>query len=125
MLKGYFDAFENDRDFRSRTGRKAFWRASIPDIIIIVAIIAGYFLFSDFDIIFFCAGILYMAVTLTSRLALWTRRLHDVGLKGTFAFVFFIPVLGILALWFVFMSDSQPKDNDYGKYVKEPLKKKK
>lgn len=125
MLKGYFEAFEKDRDFRSRTGRKAFWRAALPDAVILAVIIAGFFLFKDFDLVFLCAGILYLAVTMTSRLALWTRRLHDVGLKGTFAFVFFVPVLGILALWFIFMSDSQPKDNEYGKYVKEPVKKKK
>lgn len=124
MLKGYFEAFENDRDFRSRTGRKAFWRASIPDVIILALLVAGFFLFTDFRIIFFITGILYLAVTLTSRLALWTRRLHDVGLKGTYAFIVFFPILGILALWFIFMSDSQPKDNDFGKYVKEPEKKK-
>ncbi len=125
MLKDYFKAFEKDRDFRSRTGRKEFWRAALPDTIILSAVIAGFFLFTDFKLIFFITGILYIAATFTSRLALWTRRLHDTGLKGTFAFVFFIPVLGILALWFVFMSDSQPKDNDYGKYIKEPVKKKK
>ena len=125
MLKDYFAAFDRDRDFRSRTGRKEFHRAALPDFIILVAVIAGYFLFKDFDLVFLCEGILYIAVTFTSRLALWTRRLHDTGLKGTFAFIFFVPVIGILVLWFIFMSDSQPKDNEYGKYVKEPQKKKK
>lgn len=123
MLKGYFEAFEKDRDFKSRTGRKKFWCAALPDMVILAAVTAGFFLFRDFDLIFLSAGILYLAATMTSRLALWTRRLHDTGLKGTFAFVFFIPILGILALWFVFMSDSQPKDNEYGKYVKEPQRK--
>lgn len=124
MLKDYLAAFDKDRDFRSRTGRKEFWRAALPDVIILALVIAGFFLFSDFRLLFIVEGFLYIAVTLTARLALWTRRLHDVGLKGTYAFVFFIPVLGILALWFIFMSDSQPKDNEFGKYIKEPTKKK-
>ena len=124
MLKEYFKTFEKDRDFCSRTGKREFWHASLPDTVILAVIIAGFFIFSDFKLIFLIEGVLYIAVTLTSRLALWTRRLHDTGLKGTFAFVFFIPVLGILALWFVFMSDSQTKDNNYGKYVKETTKKK-
>ena len=124
MLKDYFEAFEKDRDFHSRTGRKEFWRAALPDIVILAADIAGFFLFPEFDLIFLFAGIFYIAATLTSRFALWTRRLHDTGIKGTFSFVALVPVLGILALWFVFMSDSQPKDNEYGKYIKEPKKKK-
>ena len=78
---------------------------------------AFYFIFNDVGFIFISAAALYLADTFVSRLALWIRRLHDTGLKGTFAFVIFIPVLGILALLFVFMSDSQPKKNAYGPYV--------
>lgn len=125
MLKGYFKAFEKDRDFKSRTGKSEFWSAALPDFIILVAVLAGFFLLKSFDIVFLCVGVLYVAVTFTSRLALWTRRLHDTGIKGTFIFVIFVPILGFLALLFLFMSDSQPKDNEFGKYIKEPKKKKK
>ncbi len=124
MLKDYFEAFEKDRDFSSRTGRKEFWHAAIPDIIIIAFITAGIFLFEDFRIIFIIAGCLYIAATFTSRLALWFRRLHDTGLKGSFALVGLIPVVGILALWFVFMSDSQPKNNEYGDFTGQKPKRK-
>lgn len=117
MLKDYFEAFEKDRDFSSRTGRKEFWRAAMPDIAVIAAAAAGIILFEEFRLIFIIASCLYIAATFSVRLALWFRRLHDTGLKGTFALVGLIPVVGILALWFVFMSDSQPKDNDYGKYT--------
>lgn len=125
MLKEYFNAFEKDREFNSRTGKDEFWRAALPDFIILGLVLAGFFLLKSFDIVFLCVGVLYVAVTFTSRLALWTRRLHDTGIKGTFIFVILVPILGFLALLFVFMSDSQQKDNEFGKYINEPKKKKK
>ena len=117
MLKYYFETFERDREFNTRTDRVEFWKASMPDVIMWAVLTAFYFIFNDVGFIFIGAAALYLADTFVSRLALWIRRLHDTGLKGTFAFVIFIPVLGILALLFVFMSDSQPKKNSYGPYV--------
>ena len=117
MLKHYFETFERDREFNTRTDRVEFWKASMPDVIMWAVLTAFYFIFNDVGFIFIGAAALYLADTFVSRLALWIRRLHDTGLKGTFAFVIFIPVLGILALLFVFMSDSQPKKNAYGPYV--------
>ncbi|MCQ2471054.1 MAG: DUF805 domain-containing protein [Clostridia bacterium] len=125
MLKEYFKAFEKDRDFKSRTGKDEFWRAALPDFIILGALIAGFFCLKSFDIVFLALGIAYVAVTFTSRLALWTRRLHDTGIKGTFVFVILVPILGFLALLFVFMSDSQQKDNGFGKFTKDTKKKRK
>ena len=34
MLKNYFNMFELDRDFSSRTARKEFWHTALPDVII-------------------------------------------------------------------------------------------
>ena len=87
MLKHYFETFERDREFNARTGRVEFWRASMPDVIIWALLTAFYFIFNDVGFIFISAAALYLADTFVSRLALWIRRLHDTGLKGTFAFV--------------------------------------
>ncbi len=125
MFTSYLKTFEKDRDFTSRTVRKDFWRASWVDIIVWAVLIACYFCFKDINLLYVVLAALYFLVTLTSRFALWVRRIHDTGLKGTFAFVLLIPVLGVFALLFVFMSDSQPKDNAYGKYIPEPKKKSK
>ncbi|MBQ7595991.1 MAG: DUF805 domain-containing protein [Clostridia bacterium] len=125
MFTAYLKTFENDRDFTSRTGRKDLWRASWVDIIVWAVLIISYFCFKDINLLYVILAALYFFVTLTSRFALWVRRLHDTGIKGTFAFVALIPVLGTFALLFIFMSDSQPKDNIYGKYIPEPKKKKK
>ena len=125
MLKNYFNMFELDRDFSSRTARKEFWRAALPDVIIWALLIAFYFIFNDIGIIFICIAAVYLLDTFSARLALWFRRMHDTGIKGTFSLVVLIPLLGALALLFVFMSDSQPKNNVYGEYIAEEPKKKK
>ena len=125
MFSSYLKTFDKDRDFNSRTTKRDFWNACWLDIIIWAVLIISYFSFKDINLIYVVLAALYFLDTLTSRFALWVRRLHDTGLKGTFAFVVLVPVLGIFALLFVFMSDSQPKDNAYGKYIPEPKKKKK
>ena len=124
MFSAFLKTFDYDRDFSSRTTRKDFWKASWLDIIIWAVLIVSYFCFKEINLLYVVLAVLYLLVTLTSRFALWVRRLHDTGLKGTFAFAALVPVLGIFALLFVFMSDSQPKDNIYGKYVPAPKKKK-
>ena len=123
MLKEYFASFEKDREFSGRTGRKEFWRAAVPDIILWALMILFYFIFPDVNLIFVGTAALYLLVTFTSRLAMWIRRLHDTGVNGTFCLVIIIPVLGILALLFIFLSDSQPKDNMFGPYVDDGSKK--
>ncbi len=125
MIKDYLRMFEQDRDFRSRTGKKEFWRAALPDLLLWIILIVCYFVFPEINLLYVTLAALYLIVTLTARLALWVRRLHDTGVNGTFIFVIFIPVLGILALCFLFLSDSQPKDNVFGPYQPEPEKKKK
>ena len=125
MLKAYFEMFERDREFSTRQAKEDFWRSACIDIIIwaIIALLA--IIFSDMLIFWGVAATLYLLATFSARLALWFRRMHDTGIKGTFSLVILIPVLGVIALLFVFMSDSQPKDNAYGEYVKPPKKKKK
>lgn len=119
MLKDFFRFFERDREFNTRTPRKEFWRAALPDAIIWGLLVLFYFLFKDVNFIFIVIAALYLLDTFTARLALWFRRLHDLGISGAFSLVILIPVLGVFMLLFVFSSDSQPKNNAYGEYVKE------
>lgn len=125
MFKGYFEMFERDRDFSSRDTKEVFWRSAGLDIIIwaVMAILA--IIFNDMLIFWGAVAVLYLAVTFSARLALWFRRMHDTGIKGTFSLVILIPVIGAIALLFVFLSDSQPKNNAYGEYQKPKKKAKK
>ncbi|MBQ8784002.1 MAG: DUF805 domain-containing protein [Clostridia bacterium] len=125
MIKAYFEMFERDREFSTRQTKEDFWRSACIDIIIWSALAILAIIFKDIIIFWGAVAILYLLVTFSARLALWFRRMHDTGIRGTFSLAILIPVLGVLALLFIFMSDSQPKNNVYGEYVKPPKKKKK
>lgn len=125
MLRAYFEMFERDRDFSTRQTKEDFWRSACIDIIIWAVLAILTIIFKDMMIFFAAVAILYLLVTFSARLALWFRRMHDTGIRGTFSLAILIPVLGVLALLFIFMSDSQPKNNVYGEYVKPEKKKKK
>ncbi len=122
MLKAYFEMFERDREFSTRENKTDFWKSACIDIIIWSLLALFLIIFKEIRIIFFVIGIAYLAVTFSARLALWFRRMHDTGIKGTFSLVILVPVLGVIALMFVFMSDSQKKNNRWGEYVKEKKK---
>ena len=122
MFRAYFEMFERDRDFSSRENKENFWRSACIDIIIWSALALFTIIFKEIRIFFLIVAILYLLVTFSARLALWFRRMHDTGIKGTFSLVILIPVLGVIALMFIFMSDSQPKDNYWGPYDKKKKK---
>ncbi len=117
--------FERDRDFSSRENKEDFWRSAGIDTIIWALLALFTIIFKEIRIFFLAVAILYLLVTFSARLALWFRRMHDTGIKGTFSLVILIPVLGVIALLFIFMSDSQQKDNYWGTYDKPKRKKKK
>lgn len=125
MLKAYFEMFERDREFSTRQTKEDFWKSACIDIIIWATIALLAIIFKDMLLFWSVVAGLYLATTFSARLALWFRRMHDTGIRGTFTFAILIPVIGVLALLFVFMSDSQPANNAYGEYIKPAKKKKK
>ncbi len=125
MLNAYFEMFERDREFSTRQTKEDFWKSACIDIIIWSVLATLTIVFRDMIIFWAVVATLYLLTTFSARLALWFRRMHDTGIRGTFSLAILIPVLGALALLFIFMSDSQPKNNIYGEYVKSTNKKKK
>ncbi len=125
MIKAYFEMFERDREFSTRQTKEDFWKSACIDIIIWATIALLAIIFSDMLAFWGAVATIYLLTTFSARLALWFRRMHDTGIRGTFSLVILIPVLGVVALLFIFMSDSQPKNNIYGEYVKPAKKKKK
>ncbi len=124
MLKAYFEMFERDREFSTRQTKNDFWKSACLDIIIWSTLMLCLIIFNEIRIVFLVISILYLAVTFSARLALWFRRMHDTGIRGNFSLVILIPVLGVIALMFVFMSESQKKNNQWGEYKKEKRKSK-
>ncbi|MBC8054290.1 MAG: DUF805 domain-containing protein [Sphingobacteriaceae bacterium] len=67
-------------------------------------------------------GYLYLAyglAMLIPGIAVFVRRLHDVGKSGWFFFIGLIPLIGAIWLLVLACTDSQPGENEYGPNPKE------
>src|SRR6218665_1754626 len=61
---------------------------------------------------------LYLLATLIPGLAVTVRRLHDVGKSGSFLFILLIPLVGIIWVFVLFLTDSNSGENEYGENPK-------
>lgn len=113
----YFDAFRKYAEFKGRARRSEYWffvlfhfialmiLTSIP-----IALEAPYLSFLVI-IYFLGAGIPWLAVI--------SRRLHDTGNSGAMFFIRFIPVVGGIWLFILYVTDSQHGPNKYGQNPKD------
>ena len=153
MIKYYLEALKKYATFSGRARRKEFWYFALMNWIIgfclTLPFMCSYFnvifqavsgtdtlptedeLFlttlanmSLISIILYALVIIYQIAVFIPTLALWVRRLHDIGKSGKFLLlilVFFIPLVNILAcivlpiLFLVWAcTDSQIGENKYG-----------
>jgi len=61
---------------------------------------------------------LFALATLLPSVAVYVRRLHDVGKSGWWMFIGLIPIVGAIWLFVLTVTDSQPGDNEYGENPK-------
>ena len=61
---------------------------------------------------------LFALATMLPNLAVYVRRLHDVGKSGWWMFIGLIPIVGVIWLFVLTVRDSQPDDNEYGENPK-------
>ena len=108
---------EHYADFQGRVRRKHFWMFSLFNgMFVIAALILDNVLGTSFE---FGAGqgwIYWLVVlgTFLPGLALYVRRLHDVGKSAWFLLVYFIPIAGAIWMLVLLCRDSQPGTNQYG-----------
>ena len=115
-MKWYLKALKQYADFKGRARRQEYW------------------MFVLFNILFgFAAGIvdsilgtsdpqtgggviagLYALVMLVPGIAVTVRRLHDIGKSGWFVLVVFIPLIGVIWLIVMAVTEGNPGDNEYG-----------
>lgn len=62
---------------------------------------------------------IYMLAMLVPGLAVGVRRLHDLGKSGWMILVALIPLVGAIWLIILFVTDSQPGENEYGPNPKD------
>ena len=103
-------------DFSGRARRKEYWMFTL-----IVAI--GTLLLGALGQVSMLFGFLYflaMLAVLVPGLSAGVRRLHDTGRSGWMLLLAFIPLLGLIVIYWLAL-DSQPGSNPYGPNPKEDV----
>ncbi|MDR0799432.1 MAG: DUF805 domain-containing protein [Dysgonamonadaceae bacterium] len=115
-MNWYLKVLKQYVDFKGRARRKEFW------------------MFALFNVIFACVAFgldklchttaangsggmfssLYSLAVFIPGLAVAVRRLHDVGKSGWMYFIALIPIVGWIWILVLFVTNSQPGENQWG-----------
>lgn len=119
-MNWYLKVFNNYSDFNGRASIEEFWKFNFFNIIfIILAIILDNFLnITIGDYAFGPIYILYNLILFIPNLAVNIRRLHDVGKSGWMILISLIPIIGVIWLFFLFITDGDLGENKYGENPK-------
>ena len=119
----YLKVLNHYADFNGRARRKEYWMFSLfRSIFIIAAMILDNSLEIAMDGTF--AGpiyFVYLLVTFIPTTAVGVRRLHDVGKSGSWLLISFIPFIGTIWLFVLFVAAGNPGENEYGTNPKEMI----
>ena len=112
---------EHYADFNGRARRKEYWMFSLFQIIIIIALVSIGIAISggeEFSMPLMVIVGLYFLATLIPTIAVTVRRLHDIGKKGSWYFISFVPYVGGIWLLVLTCRDSIVGPNEYGENPK-------
>ncbi len=114
----YIKVIQNYTNFKGRARRKEFWMFYLYNLII-AAVISGIDSLLGFRFGLGYLTLIYFIFLLVPYIALCVRRLHDIGKKGTWLFVGFIPLVGAIWLLVFMVTEGQAFTNEYGPNPKE------
>ena len=108
-MNWFIEALKKYAVFTGRSRRKEYWYFFLFNILIAIAlgIVDGVVGSSPLF------GGLYSLAILIPGIAVSIRRLHDVGKSGWWLLLGFVPLVGLVLLYFM-VQDSQPGGNEYG-----------
>lgn len=120
-MNWYLAVLKNYAGFSGRARRKEYWMFALFNIIFVaVAVILDNLVGTAIDGIGYgLFYFLYLLAVLIPSLAVAVRRLHDVGKSGWMILIGLIPIIGAIWLLVLYVSDSQPGENQYGPNPKE------
>lgn len=114
----------NYANFSGRARRSEYWYYILMNVIIFIALIILFGIFSsisdDFEDIFIGLLFICFLVIIIPSLAVIVRRLHDIGKSGTYYFVRFIPIIGPIWLLILLCTEGDKGHNRYGNDPKKP-----
>lgn len=109
-MNWYLKVLKQYADFNGRARRQEYWMFVLFNIIF--SIVAGAL---DTTLGTWGAiGGLYALAILVPSLAVSVRRLHDIGKSGWMLLIALIPVIGVIWLLVLLITDSTPRSNQYG-----------
>ena len=120
-MNWYLKVLKQYADFNGRARRTEYWMFALFNFIIsfVLGFIDGFIGFLGPEIGIGVLGGLYSLLVLIPGLAVSVRRLHDVGKSGWMLLIVLIPLIGLIWLLVLMVSDSKPGENQYGPNPKE------
>jgi uncharacterized membrane protein YhaH (DUF805 family) len=120
-MNWYLKVLKQYADFSGRARRKEYWMFVLFNMIFgIVAIILDNILgLTAGELPYGVFYFLYVLAVLIPGLAVFVRRLHDVGKSGWMILIALIPIIGAIWLLVLMVTDSNPGENQYGVNPKE------
>ena len=109
MLQYYIDFWKNYFNFSGRSRRAAFWYAWLINFIIMIALVLIETVLQSSLLSY-----LFDLATLIPSIALCVRRLHDIGKRGWWWLLVFIPLFGAVMLIYWFAQEGDRHGNAYG-----------
>jgi uncharacterized membrane protein YhaH (DUF805 family) len=101
---------DNYANFKGRARRKEYWMFFLFNMLFVfVAAIIDYIL-GTFPLIY----VIYVLAVIIPSLAVFIRRLHDIGKSGWWFFIGLIPIIGVIWLLVLLFTDGNPGENSYG-----------
>lgn len=108
-MNWYLDVIKNKyAKFDGRARRQEYWMFVLFNFIAIVIV-------SLIDALLGLGflGLIYMLAVLVPSIAVAIRRLHDIGKPGWWILIGFVPIVGLVLIYFLVL-DSAAGDNEYG-----------
>lgn len=116
----YLEVMKKYAVFSGRARRKEYWYFVLCNVFVSIilnlidSLIGSFNAQTGWGLL---SGI-YTLVILLPSIAVSVRRLHDTGRTGWWILFSFVPVIGFIVLLIFFVSDSKPRENEYGPWPK-------
>jgi uncharacterized membrane protein YhaH (DUF805 family) len=112
MLENYLGVLRRYADFGGRARRAEYWQYVLVNIAITIVLMLVDSLMRK-AIGFAFLQMAFALATLVPSLAVGVRRLHDTDRSGWWSLIAFVPIVGLLIIYFL-AQDSAPATNRYG-----------
>ncbi|WP_339684581.1 DUF805 domain-containing protein [uncultured Nonlabens sp.] len=120
-MNWYLKVLKQYADFSGRARRKEYWMFALFNVIFIASamILDNVLGLTIGELPYGVFYFLYSLAILIPGLAVYVRRLHDIGKSGWMILIALIPIVGPIWLLVLTLTDSNHGENQYGPNPKE------